>query len=159
MRRVLTAILARAREREGGGDLLERELSVAIVDDREIARVHEEFLGDPAPTDVISFGYGGDAAGPFGEIVISAETALRQARTRRIPPHQELERYAIHGLLHILGHDDHTPAGRRRMRALERKYLGEAGWSRPAAPPTRPPRSSRPRAGRRPRRRRPPGRA
>ncbi len=61
--------------------------------------------------------------GPFGEIVVSAETALREARARGIEPQEELLRYAIHGLLHILGYDDRTPSERRRMRALERRYL------------------------------------
>ena len=105
---------------------------MALVDDREIRRVHREFLDDDTPTDMISFLYeAGEGAqdGPFGELVISCETALREARARGLPPRQELERYAIHGALHLLGHDDRTVEGRRRMRALERRYLmvGESG--------------------------------
>jgi probable rRNA maturation factor len=108
-----------------------QELSVALVDDREMQRVHREFLGEDSPTDVMSFRYDGDGpdgagggeAGVGGELVISAETALREARARGIPPGKELLRYAIHGLLHVLGYDDRTPAGRRQMRRLEEMYL------------------------------------
>src|SRR5262245_49463520 len=64
------------------------ELSLALVDDREMHRVHREFLGEDSPTDVMSFRYDGEATppaegagmGPSGELVISAETALREAR-------------------------------------------------------------------------------
>ncbi len=121
-------------------------MSVALVDDREIRRVNREFLNIDAPTDVISFLYDKEAlshrrerkspqqkgwdfagdcgeAGPFGELVISVETAVREARSRGIPPQVELEHYAIHGLLHLLGYDDKTPSARRRMHQLERGYL------------------------------------
>lgn len=129
-------------------------ISLAIVDDLEIRRVNRMFLGKDRPTDVISFLYddvdagnrGAAPEGPFGEIVVSAECALREARARGIGAAEELERYAIHGLLHILGYDDATSPGRRRMRALERRYLRFSSRSIP-----------RP-GGRAPRRRRPPGR-
>jgi len=106
-------------------------LSVALVGDREIQRINREFLNRDSPTDVIAFNYQEEStaeeeekeAGEFGEIVISAETAVREARARGIQPRLELERYAIHGLLHILGYDDSTAASRRRMRELERRYL------------------------------------
>jgi probable rRNA maturation factor len=106
---------------------VEGELSIALVDDREIRKVHAEFLDDDSPTDVISFHFDDGGPGPFGELVISAETALREARARKIPPRVELARYAIHGVLHLLGYDDHTPEGRRQMRRLERRYLSTAG--------------------------------
>jgi probable rRNA maturation factor len=128
---------------------------VALVDDREIRRVHRKFLGDDTPTDVISFRYdrgdraGGHpagesaAGGPFGELVISAETAVREARARRIPPERELLRYAIHGLLHLLGHQDSTPSGRARMRLLEDRHLGEERPARSRARPRRAPKRRR----------------
>jgi probable rRNA maturation factor len=118
LRKVLGSILE-SRSVEG-------ELSIALVDDREIRRVHAEFLDDDTATDVISFHYDDGGPGPFGELVISVETALREARDRRIPPQVELERYAIHGVLHLLGYDDHTPEGRRQMRRLEGRYLSKA---------------------------------
>jgi probable rRNA maturation factor len=102
-------------------------LGVAIVDDGEIRRVHREFLGKDTTTDVISFRLDGDRPGEhdttFGEVVVSVDTALREARRRKLPPDRELALYAIHGTLHLVGFDDHSPADRRRMRRVERRYL------------------------------------
>lgn len=126
MRKTLCGIL-RAHDRSG-------TLSLALVDDREIQAVHRDFLGDDTPTDVISFRFDeGDrrcasfeaSRAPFGELVISVERALDEARRRGLAPREELLRYAIHGLLHLLGHEDETQAGRRRMRRLERRYLDQ----------------------------------
>ncbi len=92
---------------------------VAIVDDATIAGLHERYLGVPGATDVLSF--------PHGEIVVSAETALREARERRIDPRSELCLYVVHGALHLKGFDDRTPRARGRMRAEERRILGRLG--------------------------------
>lgn len=94
------------------------EVSMVLVSDRRIARIHAEFLDDPAPTDVITFLH--------GEIVISAETALREARDRKIPPGEELARYAVHGLLHLAGWTDLTPHEAARMRSRQEKILRRA---------------------------------
>jgi rRNA maturation RNase YbeY len=50
-------------------------------------------------------------------------TARREARTRGIDPAEELLRYAVHGLLHLFGHDDRTPAARRRMWARQETLI------------------------------------
>lgn len=92
---------------------------MALVDDREIARVHGRFLGDPTPTDVITF--------PDGEIVVSGETAKREAEKLGIRPLQELLLYVVHGCLHLRGFDDRTEGERRRMRAAERRALKRLG--------------------------------
>jgi probable rRNA maturation factor len=119
LRKVLLRLLA---DHSVGGTL-----SVAVVDDGEIQRVHHEFLGLDTPTDVLSFPLGpADGSGPggvFGEVVVSAETALREARRRGLLPEEELALYAIHGALHLVGFDDHDPASRRAMRRAERRYL------------------------------------
>lgn len=94
------------------------EVSMVLVSDRRIAQIHAEFLDDPAPTDVITFLH--------GEIVISAETALREARERKIPPGEELARYAVHGLLHLAGWTDLTPHEAARMRSRQEKILRRA---------------------------------
>jgi probable rRNA maturation factor len=82
-------------------------VEVALVDDAEIDRVHREFMGIEGATDVITFHH--------GEIVISAETALRQAVDFGEPPGRELLRYLVHGLLHLAGHDDGAAASRTTM--------------------------------------------
>ncbi len=109
----------------------EVDVSVALVDDRHIARLNERFLGHEGPTDVISFSLGEDA-GVFGEIVISAERARDEARRRRLAPAGELLLYAVHGMLHLAGHDDATPAEARRMHRREAEILRRFGALRPS---------------------------
>lgn len=89
------------------------------MDDPTIAELHERYLGKAGPTDVLSF--------PSGEIVVSADTARREAEARGIPPLHELLLYVVHGALHLAGHDDRTPKARARMRAAERRALKELG--------------------------------
>ena len=96
-----------------------RELSFALVDDNTIAAINQQFLNHTGPTDVISFNLGGG----LGEIVVSAERAVIVARQLRRPPADELALYLVHGLLHLAGCDDRTPAQRRAMRAAERRCL------------------------------------
>jgi probable rRNA maturation factor len=96
-----------------------RDVVVALVDDRTIARLHERFLGIPEPTDVLSF--------PHGEIVVSGDTALREARARGIDPLHELLLYVVHGALHLAGYRDKKPSDRKRMRAAERRVLAALG--------------------------------
>ncbi len=100
----------------------ELDVSVAVVTDREIARLNEAFLGHAGPTDVLSFALGEDG-GPFGEIVISADRAVDEARRRRLDPRRELLLYAVHGMLHLAGYDDATRAARARMRRREAEVL------------------------------------
>lgn len=83
------------------------EISVAIVSDRRIAQVHEEFMNVQGATDVITFDY--------GEIVISAETARRAAGKFGGRVEHEIGLYLMHGLLHLNGFDDRTRADRARM--------------------------------------------
>ena len=84
-----------------------------------MARLHEQFLGRKGPTDVLSF--------PDGEIVVSGDTALREARSRGVEPLHELVLYVVHGALHLAGHDDRRPRDRARMRDAERRILRELG--------------------------------
>ncbi len=99
-------------------------LSVACVDDRTIRDLNRRFHGEDRATDVLAFPLQ-DGVGPalLGEVVLSVETAYREARRRSLPPSREVALYAVHGTLHLLGYDDHRPADRRRMRAREREIL------------------------------------
>ena len=100
-------------------------LTIAMVDDRDISRLHGQFMADPTPTDVLTFDLRDrpDDDVIDGEIIISTETAGRQAGSFGTDPGQELLRYAIHGTLHLIGLDDRTPAQRRRMRREENRIL------------------------------------
>jgi probable rRNA maturation factor len=91
------------------------EVSVALVSDRRIAELHHRFLNQTGPTDVITFQH--------GEIVISAETARRQARRFGTSLEHELRLYIVHGLLHLWGYDDKTPAGAAEMKRLQEKLV------------------------------------
>lgn len=94
------------------------EISFVLVSDARIAALHDEFMRDPTPTDVITFLH--------GEIVVSAETARREARQRQLPLPQEIARYAVHGLLHLAGWSDRGPAAASDMRAVQEKILRRA---------------------------------
>lgn len=117
--RLKQAVLAAA----GGRDIA--SLSVAVVDDRTMARLHGEFMNDPTATDVLTFDLRDDlqAEAIEGEIVVSFDTARREAARRRLDVSQELLRYIVHGVLHLMGLDDKTGPQRRRMRREEDRVL------------------------------------
>lgn len=98
-----------------------RSVSLAFVADAAMRRLNRRFLGHDYPTDVLAFPMGD--GGLFGEVVVSAEYADREARARSIPVEEELLRYVAHGLLHLLGYDDHSAADRRRMWARQEREL------------------------------------
>jgi probable rRNA maturation factor len=93
-------------------------------------RLNARYRGIDRPTDVLAFAM---RDGPFaglhpqvlGDVVLSAETALRQARARRHSLTVELTHLLIHGTLHLLGYDHEiSPADARLMRAKERELWG-----------------------------------
>ena len=110
LRRVANVALAECISHSGDGRFALRQLpmiDVAVVSDAVIARVHQEFMGVPGATDVITFDH--------GEIVVSAETALVCAKQHRHSVEQELALYVIHGLLHLNGFDDTTRTAKVKM--------------------------------------------
>jgi probable rRNA maturation factor len=107
-------------EAECRGSVLRRlpEIAFVLVSDVRIAALHDEFMHDPTPTDVITFRH--------GEVVMSAETARREARRRSLPLPAELARYAVHGLLHLAGWSDGDAGAAADMRAMQEKILRRA---------------------------------
>ena len=105
-----------------------RSVSLAFVSDAVIRRLNREFLNHDWATDVIAFPLGD--GGVFGEVVVSGETARREAKARGIPAKEELLRYVVHGILHLLGHDDHAPAARKKMWARQEAELRRETGSR-----------------------------
>ena len=91
------------------------EVNVILVSDKSIAEIHKEFMNEPGPTDVITFQH--------GEIVISAQTAKRQARRFGSTLGHELRLYIVHGLLHLHGFDDKTAVGAAEMRRVQEKLV------------------------------------
>lgn len=111
-------------------------VSLVLCDDDTIHELNLRYLGHDYPTDVLSFPFGAETMQPdknslpsepewqmLGEIIISVETAERNAKRYRQTLESELLRLAIHGTLHLLGYDDGTPHQRRLMRRKERIYL------------------------------------
>ncbi|MCG3180741.1 MAG: Endoribonuclease YbeY [Phycisphaerae bacterium] len=103
------------------------EVEIALVADAEIARINRRFLNHRGPTDVISFDLSDDGRGLVAQIVVSVETARRQAESRGHSTFAEAALYVTHGLLHQLGYDDHADAGRRRMHARQTHLLAKLG--------------------------------
>ena len=94
-------------------------VGIILVNDRRMAGYNRKFLGLNRPTDVLSF----HLDSREGEILISAETARVQAKELRHPLAEELLTLAIHGFLHLTGHDDRTAKDRRLMFAETRRIL------------------------------------
>jgi probable rRNA maturation factor len=126
----------------------EFDLGIYFVGAPEMTRLNETFLHHAGPTDVIAFDYAEPAATPVkartqpvgkkpagaltsaatmlhGEIFICVDEAVVQGRRFRAAWQSELARYLIHGVLHLLGHDDQHPADRRKMKRVENRMLAE----------------------------------
>jgi probable rRNA maturation factor len=108
----------------GEGQQGEWSFAVRFVADAEIGRLHEAFMGDPSPTDIITFPYDPEDGEQGGDIVISVETADRNAAEDGWATEQELRFLVLHGLLHVLGWDDATDADRSAMLTRQRELMG-----------------------------------
>jgi probable rRNA maturation factor len=91
------------------------EIFVVLISDRHMAQLHQRFLGQTGPTDVITFEH--------GEIFISVETARRNGRRFGNSFRRELELYIVHGLLHLCGFDDSNRRAARKMRVAESRVI------------------------------------
>jgi probable rRNA maturation factor len=108
------------------------ELSIVLCDDRFIHTLNRTWRGKDEPTDVLSFAMGeGDDAdlNPdlLGDVVISVETAARQAAVLGLGLPDELRVLLVHGVLHLLGFDHLDPADAVEMRAKEAELLAALG--------------------------------
>ena len=104
-------------------------MEVTVVDDPAIHRLNAQFLGHDRPTDVLAFEMESDPGAALleGSVVVSDETALSRAGDYGWPAENELLLYVVHGVLHLVGYDDHAPDDEKLMRAKEREYLALAG--------------------------------
>lgn len=91
------------------------EISVLLISDRRMALLHRQYMSQSGPTDVITFQH--------GEIFISVETAVQNARRFGNSLGRELRLYIVHGLLHLHGFDDRDERSARKMRLSEKKIL------------------------------------
>jgi probable rRNA maturation factor len=124
LRRIVQSVL----EEELG--LASYELAIHLVAARRMAEVNEHFLQHSGSTDVITFDYrdgyaeaGVEQMELAGEIYISVADAMVQAKEFSTKWPEEVVRYAIHGVLHLRGLDDSTPAKRRVMKREENRLV------------------------------------
>jgi probable rRNA maturation factor len=99
-----------------------RELSVVFVNDRTITRLNRQFLLHNHATDVICFPLQEEPE-LEGEVYVNLDQAARQARYYGVGTREEIRRLIIHGILHLVGHDDKTRKKKQRMHEIENKYL------------------------------------
>ena len=120
-------------------ELPEAELSVLLTDDAGIQELNREHRSKDKPTDVLAFPMDEsvpDPRGILGDVVISLDTADRQARSRRRPLLEEVRFLLAHGVLHLVGYDHAEPAEKREMVAMTRRLVRAAPL--PEAPKRRP---------------------
>lgn len=127
--RVPAARMARAAQR--ALEALGRpgsDVDIAVVDDAEIRALNVAHRSIRRRTDVLAFPLElpGAASGLLGQIVISAETAARQAAKLGVPLPLELELLTTHGVLHLAGYDDRDPVEADLMHRRERELLGDS---------------------------------
>ena len=118
---------------------IDAELSIALVGDAEIHALNRDWRGKDRPTDVLAFALReGEDAGVhpdvLGDVVISLDTAARQAAARGATLADEVRVLLAHGILHLLGYDhERSPADARRMFAKQRALLRRLAASPTAA--------------------------
>lgn len=116
--------------------ITQAHLSVVLLEGRAMRALNKKSLGHDYVTDVITFDYSEGGAGKKpdsidGEIFICPAEARRNARELAEPLAKEMLRYVVHGVLHLQGHDDASPAERLAMRAQEDHCLAACAhvWS------------------------------
>ena len=106
-------------------------LSVVVAGKRMMTSLHKRFMNLDKPTDVLTFDMGCDSATGYmdAEIILCADVARQRVGPRGSLQNAraELALYLVHGLLHLSGYDDHTPAEFNRMHAREDELLVELG--------------------------------
>lgn len=112
-----------------------RELSVQLVDEAEMTRLHVDFMGEDGPTDVLAFPMDDDVMDPIddempsllGDVVLCPSIAKTQGALAGHGMQDELHLLCAHGILHLLGYDHHDPESEREMFGLQARLL--ADWS------------------------------
>jgi len=112
------------------------ELSVVLTNDAQIHELNRDYRHKDRPTDVLAFamreGELGDVGNELGDVIVSVETARRQAASAGHDLLAELTMLLVHGILHLLGWDHQTLATDRKMRAETARLVALA--AAPAAP-------------------------
>ena len=106
------------------------EVNVKLVDDATIAALNKEYSGQEKATDVLSFSYIEDneepIEGELGDIVVSIDTASKQASTYGLTLSEEVATLILHGTLHVLGYDHATQEAQNKLDHLQATILEAA---------------------------------
>lgn len=119
----------------------EAELSILLCDDATIHALNRDYRKKDKPTDVLAFAmregpYAELAGDMLGDVIVSLDTAARQAAEKKVPLDREITMLVAHGLLHLLGFDHGTRTEQRRMTARTDALISAA--IRPAISADRP---------------------
>ncbi len=100
-------------------------LAFVFVNDTKIRALNKKYLRHDYATDVLTFDWSEKkrSSSIDGEIVISTQMAKRNAAEYKVSAHDEILLYMIHGVLHLLGYEDHSSSGIKKMRAQEKKLM------------------------------------
>lgn len=125
---LLRQAVLRALAREGAPA---GEVTLRLTDEAEVQALNARFLGEDRPTDVLAFPDGSEDPESgrlyLGDVVIAVPVAARQAARAGHPLAAELALLAVHGTLHLLGHDHAEPEGKARMWQAQQAVLEELG--------------------------------
>ena len=109
-----------ANDKKATGNLL-----FIFNNDKQMRELNYKFKRRNKPTDVLSFNLAENSTNNYidGEVYVDLQTARRQAAEYNVDYLEETARLCLHGLLHLLGYDDHKPADKKNMWAVQEEYL------------------------------------
>lgn len=107
------------------------EITVCLMNDRQIREFNLYYLGDDGPTDVISFAINRSPRSLIADIAISVETAARNARQYQTSTMYELYLYAVHGILHLFNYDDRSLPAKQKMDKKTAEILSQLKHAHP----------------------------
>ena len=119
IKKIINNVLKKERAKDRG------EINICFINDALIRKLNKKYLKQDSFTDVLAFNIGNpeEKGGLYADILISADTALRNAKIFKTTPSYELKLYSIHGLLHLLGYDDHSLKDQKIIREKELEYV------------------------------------
>jgi len=120
-------LIAAAQAVLQGEGVSQAAVSLAVVDDGTIHALNRQYLQHDYPTDVLSFLLDESPESFSGEVIVSSDTAAAACSAYGWSAQDELLLYVIHGVLHLVGYNDHTREDRDAMRERERYYLKRFG--------------------------------
>ena len=104
------------------------EVSITLTDDKEIHKLNRKYRNIDKPTNVLSFELDDDVL--LGDIYISLDTVMREAKDAKISVVEHTAHMVVHGVLHLLGYDHLEENEREEMEALQKSILEKAGYQR-----------------------------